>query len=277
MLAKLRERLAALQHSLLVQRPLLTRARRRYRSFHKRAYKAMKQKEAAMEAADKLREEGHPGRAERKDAKALRLSGVEERNRAKKVFWRGRAKVLAKRVHGIETDIASVEKEIAELGPTVKGNKVSGGTREERWKLACLTAAANCSTGRRRNFYSQSGSWDIKHEIAPGPEYGERSDCSQFVTGIAWSCGLPDPNGAGYTGGYTGTLIGQHHGWKLVSYARLQKIGWGYIVYGGGVGHHTEAYVGGGRTVGHGSAPVDFGVPDLFGDGDFRCYAYLPS
>ena len=58
----------------------------------------------------------------------------------------------------------------------------------------------------------------------------------------------------------------------------MRKKGWGYVVYGGGVGHHVEAYIGpGDRTAGHGSAPVDFGRINLFGNGDFRCFIYDPD
>jgi hypothetical protein len=51
-MAPIRERLDALAKAIGLQKPLLQRARRRYRTFHSRAFKAMKQKEAARVAAD---------------------------------------------------------------------------------------------------------------------------------------------------------------------------------------------------------------------------------
>lgn len=306
-MAKLRKRLVALAHSLGIQKPLLARARRRYKSFHRRAFQAMKQKEAARAAADKLRaeagvcftygpnEDAAKGmqllrKAERKDAKALRFEAAETKNRAKKVFWRGRVRTLHKLVQGIETDIAGVEDELAKLkakhGVTIEGNKASGGTPFQRWKAVLLAAAANCASNHRRNFYSQSGSWDCKHEIEPGPSYAERSDCSEFVTGAAYSAGLKDPNGARFTGGYTGTLLGQHNGWREVSEAEMKRAGKpALIVYVSSwsdtEGHHTDGWCpspgDADRTIGHGSAPVDAGTVDDFGDGLFRCLIYDPK
>jgi hypothetical protein len=131
----------------------------------------------------------------------------------------------------------------------------------------------------RRNFYSMPGNWDVDHVIKPGEKHGERSDCSSTVTGWAKAAGLPDPNGENWHGGYTGTLLRGVNGWKQVSRERMIKHGWGYIVYGSGDGHHTEAYIGPGeRTAGHGSAPVDFGVINLFGAHEvMRYFIYDPD
>jgi hypothetical protein len=56
----------------------------------------------------------------------------------------------------------------------------------------------------------------------------------------------------------------------------MRKKGWGFIVYGEGSGHHTEAFTPSkelpDRTSGHGSAPVDFGTVFLFGTGEFQRY-----
>ncbi len=289
-MAKLKQRLAALAHSLGVQKPLLARARRRYKANHKRTFKAMKQKEAAREAADELRAAGHAAKAERKDAKALRFEAVETKNRTKKIFWRGRVRTLNRRVKDTETDIGAVEAELAKLkaehGVTIKDNKATGGTPFQRWKAVLLAAAANCASNDRRNFYSQSGAWDCKHEIEPGPEYGERSDCSEFLTGAAYSAGLRDPNGARFTGGYTATLLGQHNGWREVTEAEMKRAGKpAFIVYvsswSDAIGHHTEGWCpspgDSDRTIGHGSAPVDAGTIDDFGDGLYRCLIYAPK
>ena len=63
----------------------------------------------------------------------------------------------------------------------------------------------------------------------------------------------------------------------------MKRNGFGYVIYGTGVGFHVEAFVGPGEkdhqgsqfadlTIGHGSAPIDPGVIDLLGDGNYRCY-----
>lgn len=287
MLAKLRERLAALAKALGIQKALLARARRRYATFHKRAFRAMKQKESAWEAADKLRSDGHDAKARRKDKKAGRFERVEVRNRTRKHFWLGRVKILARRVKGIKVEISDVEAELAEWikthGVQIKGNKATGGTPGKRWLAVWAAMVINCSRATRRNFYSQSGSPSIRHEIEPGPSYGCRSDCSSTLTGAAWSANLPDPNGNRFNGeGFTGTLIGEHNGWRGCSLAELREKGWGYIVYGSGDGHHTEAFTPSksdpDRTSGHGSSPVDHGTLHLFGAGEVeRYYIFDPK
>jgi hypothetical protein len=278
-MSKIRAALDAVAHTLGLSQKLLGRAQRRAKKFHRKAKHNLHERDKAKRQADRYRALNHPARAAAEDAKAGRCEARRARSSAKAQFWTGRVKVLTQRIHGLEVRQDKLSAELKRLtGPRVEGNRVKGGSSGERWRAACLTAVSNCASGRRRNFYSQSGSWDVKHEIEPGPAYGERSDCSQFLTGMAWSARLPDPNGADFTGGYTGTLIGQHDGWIRVSRSHMERKGWGYVVYGGGTGHHTEAYIGpGDRTAGHGSAPVDFGVINLFGDGDYSCFIYDPS
>lgn len=154
------------------------------------------------------------------------------------------------------------------------GNRAFGGDPHKRWVAVALAAVTNCESGTRRNFYSQLGPWDCFHEIIGGPPWGYRSDCASTVTGFAWSTGLRDPNGEDWSGGYTGTLADGNEGWHEVSEGAMRERGWGYIVYGWGTGHHVEAYIGGGRTVGHGAAPINVGIVNLFGDGVYRCYVY---
>jgi hypothetical protein len=289
-MAPIRERLDALAKALGLQRPLLQRARRRYRTFHGRAYKAMKQKEVAMAAADEARSYGEVVKGQRLDRKALRYEHIEVKNRARKVFWRGRVKVLNRRVKGLEDDRSKVEAEIAawkkDHGVQIKGNRSSGGSPWKRWMTVGLIAVANCASGKRRNFYSQSGGWSIRHELEPGPAYGDRSDCSSTVTGLAWSADLPDPNGQRFGGGYTATLMSKSSGWREVSEAQMKAAKKpGFIVYvtswSDEIGHHTEGYAPSAanpdRTVGHGDSRVDFGTVDDFGDGLFRCFIFDPK
>lgn len=299
---KLKAALAALLKSLGVQNALLARARRRMKAKHVAAERAEKRRDAARTAADRLRAEAQRflgynanqdqakgerllRRAGRKGKKALRLDAVATKNHNKAIFWRGRAKVLMKRIHGIEENVAEIRKEIAALGVTIEGNVAKGGTDFERWLAVLNASVANCATGKRRNFYSMSGAWNIDHPIIPGEAFGERSDCSETNTAWAKAAGLPDPNGMEWKGGWTGSQQG-HNGWREVSFAEMVKAKRpAYIIYGGGVGHHVEGWcpvlnengqiVNVNRTAGHGSAPVDYGVPNLFGDGDFRCFAYF--
>lgn len=266
---KLRKALDALAKSLGLQKPLLARAQKRYLANRKRAFKANEQKKAAQKTADQLRAEGHPERAARKDKKALRLEVVATKNHQRAQFWLGRVKVLTQRVHELRLHQEKLEAQVAAIGPTISGNEATGGTKVQRLSAVALASAAECAAGRRHNFYSQSGAWDIDHCIT-GERYGERSDCSSWVTSVYKSSGLPDPNGEEYRGGYTGTLVA--HG-KQTNRDHLKP--GDLVIYGSGAGHHVELFVGpGDKTIGHGSAPVDAGVIDLFGDHDYRLFTY---
>lgn len=150
---------------------------------------------------------------------------------------------------------------------TISGNRVTGGTPRQRLQAAAERAAQLDAAGRRPSFYSQAGKWTVEYGITGEPA-GYRSDCSQWVTSIYYACGLPDPNGNTYRGGYTGTL-GQHG--KAISRAELQP--GDLILYGPWPHHHVEVWVGPGqRTIGHGSRPVDAGWIDLAPDPHFRSY-----
>lgn len=283
-MAMLKRRLEALATKLGLNERLLARAQRRYKANRKRAYKAHAQQVKAQEKADAYAKYGpdeNVPKLEYFTKEAHRHSTVAHRNHLRAQFWLGRIKTLTQRIEGLETDQAKVQAEVKKLRPKVKGNEVVGGTPKQRWFLACLTSVSNCSNGTRRNFYSQAGSWDIDHELVGGPRYGERSDCSSTVTGWAKAAQLGDPNGTEWTGGFTGTLVGEHNGWKEVSLAAMRKKGWGYVVYGEGSGHHTEAFTPSkdnpDRTSGHGSAPVDFGTVFLFGSNEYqRYYCWFP-
>jgi hypothetical protein len=285
---KIRTALAEVADKIGLTEPLLRRARKRARKFRECAEREHKRQIKYQRRADECRrttEEGgypSPELAERFDRRAARCRHRAERSHLKAVYWRGRIKAHVQRLKHLRKSQAELEAELVEFqkqhGVTIAGNKASGGTPGQRWKAVCIASVKNCASGKRRNFYSMSGAWDIDSVIAPGEEYGQRSDCSSTVTGWALAAGLPDPNGEDWHGGYTGTLVGEHSGWKNVSRSAMESKGWGYVVYGGGVGHHVEAYIGpGDRTAGHGSAPVDFGVIDLFGGGDYRCFIYDPN
>jgi peptidoglycan hydrolase-like protein with peptidoglycan-binding domain len=164
----------------------------------------------------------------------------------------------------------------AKQHPNVSGNTVSGGTPRARAVAAGMEAARLYYTGKSNRFYSQPGAWTVSLGIT-GEVRGQRSDCSQFVTSMSKSAGLPDPNGRDYKDGWTGTL--QAH---LREIKRTQLQPGDLVIYFRGAGsYHVEQWVGNGdgktpyaalakagstyrdRTVGHGSAPVDYGDIDM--------------
>lgn len=152
-------------------------------------------------------------------------------------------------------------------GVRIDGNHVTGGAPRERLRAAAEHAMYLDSIGERRSFYSQQGFWTVEHGITGEPR-GARSDCSQWVTAIYYACGLPDPNGNDYRGGYTGTL-GAHG--RAIS--RSELLPGDLILYGPAPHRHVEMYLGpGARTGGHGSRPVDAGWIDLAPQPHFRSY-----
>lgn len=208
-----------------------------------------------------------------------RRKRVRRRNRARKAADQDRAilarerKELAKHqrqraqhVKAIAKIDVMIEKNKARK-PRINGNKVTGGSARDRLKAAALEAAAMDANGTYR-FYSQAGAWTVQYGITGEPK-GYRSDCSQWVTSIYWSCGLPDPNGLNYTGGYTGTLASNG---REISRDELRP--GDLILYGASPFFHTEMYVGpGDKTIGHGSAPVDAGTIDMVsGPKQYRTY-----
>ena len=232
----------------------------------------------ARAAADRQRREGNLENAARQDRKATRRQVKADKARSFARIKVGRIKVLKRHVLKLDrlADKAreEIEKEKAKNRVTVHPakNQVTGGSPKARFRAAALTSSKRCLTGKRVNFYDQSGSWNVD-KVFTGEDYDERSDCSQWLTSVCKAANLPDPNGTNWTGGYTGTQVGGHNGWHQCSESELRAAGFGYVVYGTGTGFHVEAYVGpGDLTIGHGSAPIDPGVIDLLGDGNYRCF-----
>lgn len=289
---RLRKALQDIADGLGLQKPLRARARRRMTARHKEQEKAERQAAAARLKADALRRRGHHylafgpeldqprgeallRKAKRKDEKALRLDAKADRAKAKAIVWKQRAKVCSQRIHNLLQRQARIEKEIVEWkrehGVSIDGNKVTGGTARQRLKAALLQAAYNCAHGAQNNYYSMSGTLPDHWHTLKGMPYGHRFDCSSFATGIHRVCGVDDPNGGEYVTGqteYTGTLYGHCETidersakpGDLVLYPRWR---------GDTICHHVEVVLDVARktTVGHGSAPVDLGTFDLFGDG----------
>jgi hypothetical protein len=278
-MTKLEAALAAIQRGLHLQKPLHHRAVRRMRARHREQVKFERQRQKAEDAAERLRAAGHPAKAARKEDKAQRLNAKAEKAKAKAIVWKQRARRKVQQIHKLTVRLEDVQKEIAALGPVVdlQAETVSGGTFAQRWQKACLTAVECCSTGRRRNAYNETRPSDILHPFGPGPAADIGDDCSSFGRSMALSTGADDPSGNGFSPyGYTGDMLLAHGAWKEVSLAEMHRAGQGYVFYGSGTARHVECYCPSPtdieRTVGHGSAPVDFGTVHLFGPGEVERY-----
>jgi hypothetical protein len=283
-MATINDALEATARALKIQHALRAKAVRRMRARHEGQEKAERQIEARRKEADKLRSAGKTDAAHNRDEAVLKLQIKAEREKHRAIREKQRAKRKAQLIHKLDLRKETLEKKLAAMQPHVgKDGKVAGAKdKGEAAVFAARFAAARCADASRPNFYSMTGSgFNVQHPILKkdqphiGQLEGQRSDCSLFVTEVCWAAKLPDPNGEHWKAGYTGTLLGQHNGWKIVSEAAMRKHGWGIIVYlrwpGDTVGHHTEFFVGGNETIGHGSAPVDPGVVDLFGDHNYVC------
>lgn len=279
-MARLRELLADLRERLRANERRLKRAQKRFKNRRKDAYVHHRKGLRCDAKADRLRVEGRRQAAARVEKRAQRFHRRAWKQHQKAQWWLGRIKLLQQRIHRLEIREDEIEAEIRKASGVkvrVNRNRVTGGTPKSRFRVAALLSAKRCSNGKRRNFYSQPGAWSVDRCFT-GEPYGYRSDCSQWLTSVCWTAGLPDPNGTDWYSGWTGTQVGEHNGWRRATETEMRQLGWGYVVYGSGSGYHVEAYVGpGNRTIGHGSAPIDAGVIDLFGNGDYRCFVFDPK
>lgn len=269
---KLKAALAAVAEKIGLNRPLLKRAQRRYRANRKRAFKYHGQAVKAEERADRNRAAGgySATQAPFVDQTAAKLHHKAFRNHQRAQFWLGRIKVLQQRIHDLETRQDQLEAQAKKLNKvTIAGNHATGGMPQQRLKAVALQSAANCAGGRRANFYSQPGRYTVDACLS-GESYGERSDCSQWFASVYKACGLDDPNGQSWGWGFTGTL--EQHGTQI----QHAEPGCAVLYGSPGATHHVEMYIGpGNKTIGHGSAPIDPGVIDLFGDGNYRFFKYV--
>jgi hypothetical protein len=281
MLKKLRAKLNRLRGKAQTKGQLLHQLQVQWKQNHDAAAKAFARFEAQTRKGTDLRREAKTLRKADKPQKAeekLQEAVVHEQLAAKaKAHSDAEAhaaqqlvpkiKRLKREVDGLETDVASLEAQLKAAkqggGVRIQGNKATGGTARKRLQVVALASAHACATGARHNFYSQTGDWDIDHCIT-GPAIGHRDDCSSWFTSVYKSCGLPDPNKSRYGSGYTGTLVAAG---TPVSCEYARNNPGCAVIYGSGPGHHVEFSIGDGseNTVGHGSAPVDRGVFDLFG------------
>lgn len=305
-MATIKAALEAVARALKIQHALRAKAVRRMTARHKEQERAEKQRDAARKAADQLRGEAQkflafgPGenqakgtallrKAERKDKKALLLDAKATNAKAQAIVYKRVAKRKTQQIHKLQVGQKAHEEKLASLKPHVgKNGQVAGAdSLGEGFIFVNHYIASKCAGDDRPNFYSmEDPGFNVKHGLVKGGQRhigqldGERSDCSLYATEACWASKLPDPNGTEWTGGFTGTLLGQHNGWKIVSEEAMRKKGWGLVVYlrwtGDTTGHHVEDYVGEGgiETIGHGSPPVDPGVIDLFGNGLYSCLIF---
>jgi peptidoglycan hydrolase-like protein with peptidoglycan-binding domain len=166
---------------------------------------------------------------------------------------RRRSKVKARRRTVIEAARRIVRRN---AGPRVVGrNKVRGGTPGWRFRFAAEEAMRRYNAGQRPSFYSQAGLYTVDYALT-GEPLGFRSDCSQWVASLFKACGLPDPNGLGFSGGFTGSLAA--HGHEIShEQADLERARPVLVIWDpNGDSGHVEVYLGANRTIGHGSPPI---------------------
>lgn len=255
----------------------LANAQKRWQHYHDLAVENYKKSLKLGERADKLRERGQAEQAAAVDREAMQFEAKSVNAHTKAQEWLSKVKLLAQRDQGLDNTEAMLRARLEKLreqrGPKIKGNKVVGGTPEKRLQVCMLASAARCADGKRPNFYSQVGGFDVEHSLT-GPSRDHRDDCSSWFASLYWSCGLPDPNGENFTGGFTGTL-GDHG--RQISREEARNTPGAAVLFGTGNFHHVEAAIGDGteHTIGHGSAPVDMGFFGLLpGPVQFRKYPH---
>ena len=91
------------------------------------------------------------------------------------------------------------------------------------------------------------------------------TDCSGFVTLLAWLAGICDPNQCGYNHtGYTGTLLSHN---RHITIDQVQP--GDLVVYGGGTGEHTAIVI---EVHGHDIMTVSYGD----NNGAIYCWVNAP-
>jgi hypothetical protein len=229
---------------------------------------------AEAEHAAQLRAEanGRPRRAARHRRRA-------EARQAKAIYWKGRVKAdLAATTdlqERLDKRLAEADKWAAANKVHFEGeNKVVGGSKRKRLRAALHRAASNYRAGTQPGYYSQEGAARAySHGLYHYPG-GHIWDCSTFGDGIYLCAGVEAPSGPNtrVNGGWTGTM-GEHGREIPESQADTGDL----VLYGPFPHHHVEVVddASAKTTIGHGSPPIDPGVFDLFGDGDYIIRRYI--
>jgi hypothetical protein len=140
----------------------------------------------------------------------------------------------------------------------VRGRKGSSSGSALRDRIVAK-AEKSLTSNTGHSYYSKAGA--LTDDPTPGAP--NRSDCSQWVRAIYLHAGAPDP----------GTWTGDQ--WNRSKPTSDPKPG-DLVIYGEGQSsHHVELYVGDGKTIGHGSPPIDYGTPGMLSGAHFRTYDFL--
>lgn len=275
---KVREWLENVMHSIGLTDRAIRKSRKRAKKRHAEARGFRHDQQQEQKKADRLREAGHLAAAARHDKKADVLGDLAHTRSMRAQWWVGRTKRLLQKKHGLKQKQSDFEATLKKLGNVeVVGNTVKGGEPHERLRAGAHAAAANCANGTQRNYYSQSGAMPDHSHTIQGMPYGHRFDCSSFADGLYECCDLPNPSRTTDGSGYTGT-----EGAHGTAVALSECKGGELVLYGPYPHHHVEVLdkldpnlPGGGSTIGHGSAPIDAGVIDLFGDRNYVIRQYV--
>lgn len=117
--------------------------------------------------------------------------------------------------------------------------------------IGIVTAHAYALQGRMQ--YCNNGSLSncsLRWNWPAYPDVPHNADCSAYVTWVYFQSGLPDPNGNGYRGGFTGTLV--THGLPVSPHGPLHI---GDLILNGPSAFnttHVSIYIGHGLSSGHG-------------------------
>jgi hypothetical protein len=147
---------------------------------------------------------------------------------------------------------APITPEPTDVEAVVEATAEPGSIRERIVRLA----EQSMTTRTGHNYYSQPGA--LTTDPTAGPP--NRSDCSQWVRAIYLRAGAEDP------GTYTGAQVAQG--------TRTTDPKPGDLMFTADVGH-VELYVGDGKTIGHGSPPIDRSTVAAFPGHFFVTYPSL--
>jgi len=160
--------------------------------------------------------------------------------------------------------------ETVQRAGTAQGDGTGSGALRDRIVAVARASMESYNKNPGRWFYSQGGRSNADDPTHP-PKPGSRSDCSQWVAAVYKKAGAPSPCSGDYATAWTGNMKVKGH---AVGLADLKP--GDVVIYGKGSGHHVELYVGpGSRTIGHGSAPVDYGTTGMQSDPQGWRYSFL--
>lgn len=193
--------------------------------------------------------EGALRNAKFRDGKAANCVGTPTQNQIKQ-FQRSKH-IPVSGIYGLRTHKALsryyTKAQIGDLLYTVKVRQVA----LKRTLILGITAHAQAYQGKMQYCdYGSLSSCGRRWSWPAYPDVPHNTDCSGFVTWVYYQAGLPDPNGTGYRGGFTGTLVA--HG---ISVAPGGPLHVGDLVFNGPSASnttHVSIYIGHGLTMGHG-------------------------